>query len=62
MVLILWRMWFRILRRWSWLALGMLACGPACARVAEARIARVVTPVAVLEGVRLRVDWPAGAR
>jgi len=61
MVLILWRMWFRILRRWSWLALGMLACGPACARVAEARIARVVTPVAVLEGVRLRLDWPAGA-
>lgn len=35
--------------------------GPAFARTASARIARVSTPVATLEGVELRLDWPADA-
>lgn len=41
----------------------LAACmgGTAQARVLQARIARVTTPVATLEGVRVRLDWPAGA-
>jgi hypothetical protein len=38
-----------------------LAAGGAQARTAQARIARVSTPVAVLEGVTVRLHWPAGA-
>ncbi len=38
-----------------------LAAGMAQARTAQARIARVSTPVAVLEGVTVRLHWPAGA-
>ncbi len=54
-------MLLRILRPWWWLALGLLACGPAWARAVEARIARVSTPMATLEGVQVRLDWPADA-
>lgn len=44
----------------------LLACafawtGPAQARSAQARIARVESPVATLAEVRLRLDWPEGA-
>ena len=45
-------------------SLGLLAAlgaGPLQARGMQARIDRVVTPVATLEQVRVRVDWPAGA-
>lgn len=42
-----------------WLA--ALAAGPAGARSLGARIARVTTPVATLQGVRLHLDWPASA-
>ncbi len=52
----------RILRPWWWLVLGFVACGPAWARVAEARIQRVSTAVATLEGVQVRLDWPADAQ
>ncbi len=51
----------RILRPWL-LLLPVLACTPAWARSANASIARVVTPVATMEGVRVRLDWPAQAR
>lgn len=51
----------RILRPCCWLVLGLLASGPAWARTAQARIARVSTPVATLEGVQVRLDWPAQA-
>jgi hypothetical protein len=34
---------------------------PAQARVAQARIAQVATPVATLEQVRVKLDWPDGA-
>jgi hypothetical protein len=39
----------------------LLVAGNAAARVMEARIDRVDTAVASLEGVRVRLDWPAGA-
>ncbi len=40
----------------------LLACvAPAWAQSVQARIARVVTPVATLEEVRLHLDWPADA-
>lgn len=45
-------------------SLGLLAAlgaGPGQARGMQARIDRVVTPVATLEQVRMRVDWPADA-
>lgn len=35
---------------------------PAQARTARSRIARIVTPVATLEQVRLQLDWPADAK
>ena len=54
-------MLFRILRPWCWLALGLMACGPAWSRTAVAKIARVSTPVAILEGVQVRLDWPGDA-
>ncbi len=54
-------MWLRIVRPWWWIALGMLISVPAWARTAEARIARVTTPVATLEDVRVSLDWPAEA-
>lgn len=41
--------------------LGGLAAGSAHARVAQARIARVTTAVAVMEQVVVRLEWPAGA-
>ena len=46
------------------LCLALLAIAlamPAHARTAKVRIARVDTAVATLEGVRARLDWPAGA-
>lgn len=39
----------------------MLAAAPVHARAAQVRIARVATPVATLEQVRVRLDWPEGA-
>lgn len=45
------------------LPLLLLACiGPAPARTLTARIARVATTVATLEGVTVRLDWPAQAK
>ena len=51
------------------LPLLMLACAlPAQARTMSAKIARVTTPVATLEGVEVRLDWsppeaaPSGTR
>lgn len=41
--------------------LGLTPVVPAQARVASAHIARVSTPVAVLEDVEVRLDWPADA-
>lgn len=41
--------------------LGLTPVVPAQARVAGAHIARVSTPVAVLEDVEVRLDWPADA-
>ena len=38
-----------------------LVAGPAHARRMSARIARVSTPVATLEGVRVQLEWPEGA-
>lgn len=35
--------------------------GDAAARSAQARIAAIRTPVATLEGVHVRLDWPAGS-
>ena len=40
---------------------AMLCAGHAHARALVARMDRVATPVAVLEGVEVRLDWPAGA-
>ena len=51
----------RILSAWLLLMAGLVAGLPAMARTADARIARVTTPVATLEGVRVRLDWPATA-
>ncbi|HSR64244.1 MAG TPA: hypothetical protein VLM17_01395, partial [Xanthomonadaceae bacterium] len=42
-------------------ATALLAAMPAQARTLQARIARVGTPVATLEQVRVRLDWPDGA-
>jgi len=39
----------------------LLVCAPAQARTLQARIARVTTAVATLEGVGVRLEWPAGA-
>lgn len=40
----------------------LLVClGPVSARALTARIAQVATPVATLEGVTVRLDWPAQA-
>ena len=48
------------LRLLPWL---LLACiGAAEARTMQARIARVTTGVATLEGVGVRLDWPAQAK
>lgn len=48
-----------MLRLLPWL---LLACmGPAQARILTAKIARVGTAVATLEGVAVRLDWPAQA-
>ena len=41
--------------------LAMLAAAPVHARNAQVRIAKVGTPVATLEQVRVRLDWPEGA-
>ena len=41
--------------------LAMLAARPVHARSAQVRIAKVGTPVATLEQVRVRLDWPEGA-
>ncbi|GAB3354848.1 hypothetical protein GCM10027430_22100 [Lysobacter tyrosinilyticus] len=42
-----------------WLA--ALAAGPAHARSLQARIAKVTTPVATLQDVSIRLDWPEAA-
>lgn len=48
-----------MLRLLPWL---LLACiGPVSARTLTARIAKVATPVVTLEGVGVRLDWPAHA-
>jgi hypothetical protein len=44
------------------LAAALAWAGDATARSAKVRIARVESPVAVLEDVRMRLDWPEGAR
>lgn len=44
-------------------ALGLcawLACGAAWGQVAEARIERIETAAATLDGVQVRLEWPAG--
>ncbi len=46
----------------SGLLVASAALVPAQARVAQAKIARVVTPVATLEGVQVRLEWPAQAK
>ena len=51
----------RILSLWLLSMAVLVACMPAWARTANARIARVSTPVATLEGVHVRLDWPATA-
>ena len=43
------------------LAIGLACATPADARTMSATIARVSTAVATLEGVAIRLDWPAGA-
>ncbi|GAB2513794.1 hypothetical protein [Lysobacter humi (ex Lee et al. 2017)] len=40
----------------------VLAPVPADARAAQARIARIVSPVGTMDGVRVDLDWPEGAR
>ena len=53
-----------ILRLLAWaVGVSLLAAwsGPASARAATARSERVETPVATLQGVRVRLEWPAGA-
>lgn len=48
-----------MLRLLPWL---LLVCiGPVSARTLTARIAKVITPVATLDGVSVRLDWPAQA-
>ena len=42
-------------------SLMMSLLAPAQARVAQARIGKVTTPVASLEQVRVKLDWPDGA-
>lgn len=51
----------RLLLPWLLLPALCLAGSQAGARTATARIARVTTPIAILEGVSVRLDWPAGA-
>lgn len=48
-----------MLRLLPWLLLACL--GPVSARTLTASIAKVTTPVATLEGVTVRLDWPAQA-
>ena len=52
----------RLLLPWMLLPGLCLAGGRADARTAVARIARVTTAVATLEGVRVQLEWPADAR
>ena len=51
----------RLLLPWLLLPVLCLTGGQADARTATARIARVTTAVATLEGVRVQLDWPAQA-
>lgn len=51
----------RLLLPWLLLSGLCLTGGPADARTAIARIARVTTAVATLEDVRVQLDWPAQA-
>jgi hypothetical protein len=44
------------------LAMLLLACAPLQARTLQARIARVATTAATLEGVGVRLHWPEGAQ
>ena len=41
--------------------LALLPAGAVDAHTLAARVAKVSTPVATLEGVELRLAWPAGA-
>ena len=43
------------------LLLGLAVASPADARTAHARIARITTAVATMQGVDARLDWPADA-
>ncbi len=52
----------RLLLPWLLLPGLCLTGGQADARTAIARIARVTTAVATLQGVRVQLDWPAQAR
>jgi hypothetical protein len=51
-----------MLRLMSCMLLAACVGGPVHARVLKARIARVTTPVATLQGVRVQLDWPAEAQ
>ena len=51
----------RPILRWL-LVLSLIAGGHAHARTMTAKIAKVTTGVATLEGVNVRLDWPAEAR
>ena len=51
----------RLLLPWLLLPGLCLASGQADARTASARIARVTTAVATLDGVRVQLEWPAQA-
>ena len=51
----------RAMVRLTFACLLLVLAGGAHARALAARIARVVTPVATLEGVQVRLDWPAQA-
>lgn len=43
------------------LLLACLACGEAASRTLQARIERVTTPIATLDNVHVRLEWPATA-
>src|SRR5688572_20344043 len=55
------RMSAGMLRLMSMLWLAALAAGPVHARSLQARIAKVTTPVATLQGVNVRLVWPQAA-
>src|SRR6202008_2571803 len=56
------RMSGRMVRLMYCLWLAAFAVGPAHARSLGARIAKVTTPVATLQGIRVDLDWPASTQ